>query len=787
MKKIFRAVIRDLYFHKSRTLISFLTIFLVIALPIGMFSTAPSISESLERNFEEYHLSHLDLRVSGATDAILPIINHTIINEIGVSPKYIATRLIYRTRMTQEEKWYPVNTVGINNSREWQINQIQISAGSCKGIQDWELDEDEAFLLDSYAAHLNLSVGDRISLYGKNKVLKFSIIGLVKSIEFLSFSLTQEGAIYLNETAMRTLLDIPAPYITSVLIYFSESISKSDVSSCSEALQQTLESHHVNVILRWQMREISVSAAFRDALTLTSKYLNASALIIMLVAGIVIFVISKRYAFEQRKQTGVLYSYGFSQRSILLSFFLRISIILGAAIALGTIAGYGFLMQLATTLGTRWGILKLYITFSPTVVVEVISGVGIVVFLFTYFAVRENVKMTPYEAIRGKAKEYGTVKHVSNRRPILSLQIRYALRNLARNRTRSILTFLAFSSAIMLCFSLLNARVSVIATKDQYFQESIKWDVKATFTGFNLSTSFYDDVHQLEGITYSEPIFEYYAQPVNRSDLVIVTHATIDESQLVFIDIQQGSGLSSFDEDDCVLSIYEAERLNVHIGDKVSFWILNRMVNVTIVGFYRDLEMPASMYMDLADLEKLFGFNPQNGLIATTTKNVLNNLTRTLNTYTNVNLALPVETYQSRITNMINTQTVIVNIMVILGLVVSFLTMFSTAFISAIEREREIALERIFGFSSFQLIWQLFVELLLLTLAALISGYILGDFLCRYWISIISAIFFKVDLFHFLREYLQIFAFALLTAICSIYPGFRLLMHQKLAEIIKDE
>ena len=78
MQKIFKAVFRDIWHHKYRSLITFLALFAIIAFPMGMFSTSPNISTSIQTNNDEYKLSHLDLRFSNGNESLIPLINTSI-------------------------------------------------------------------------------------------------------------------------------------------------------------------------------------------------------------------------------------------------------------------------------------------------------------------------------------------------------------------------------------------------------------------------------------------------------------------------------------------------------------------------------------------------------------------------------------------------------------------------------------------------------------------------------------------------------------------------------------
>ncbi len=781
MKKIYRAVIRDIYFNKSRTFITFLTILIVIAFPISMFSTSPSISQSLDDNAEEFHLAHLDIRFAGVNDDVISLINDSIIDYLNYAPERINSRILAKYKIFNENQWFSVNIVGLNNSKKMDINELLLVNGTL------EISENETVILESFANHINASIGDSISVYGENGIHNFKIVGIVKSIEFMNYDFSQEGTIFITEYDIRELTNIPYPIFNNVLIYFYEDITSEEISEISDNLKEEFIENHIPFIVLWQIREISISAALDDTLNLTSSYLNSSAIIIMIIAGLVIFVITKRYAFEQRKQTGMLYSFGYSSSTIMKSFLLRTFLISTIAIGVGIVSSWFLLKVFCERLSDIWGILNLEYSFSMDVLYEVVSITLFVSLLFTYLAAKENVSMTPYEAIRGKVKEYkGKVKN-KILLAILPLQIKYSFRNLNRNKVRTFLTFVAFMGSIMLSFSLLGTQTSLGKTQEVYFDNHEKWDVKGIFNEFDNTQNIYNNISNFGSIEYAEPYLEYIVQPDENNELIVIISGIIQDSQLMDIDLQEGSGFSNETAAECIMSIYIANRLECNVGDNFSFWLGTNQVNVSIVGLCRNLGSPAAMFVQLPYLEKELGIMPVNGILASANVGDSVELINQMNNHTDIKFALSKQTYEARIGNMISVQTIIVKVMVLLGAIISFLTIFSTAFIIILERTREISLQRVFGFSKFQVLTQLGIELGILTTVSLIFGFISGNYLNLHWLSLISGTFFTVDYYFVYQDYLLVFGFALLTVLVSLLPKVQTLKNQNLAKEIEEE
>lgn len=744
-----------------------------------MFSTSPSIENSIETNYEEYHLAQLDLFLGPVHEDLTDNISDTILDTIGTSPERIQARLNTNTKLNHEDTWYSVHTLGVDPNKSYDINEVEVIEGH------FAMKEGEIAILDTFASHLNVSLGDSLTFNLNEKNATFSIVGLVKAINYLSYELIQEGAVYLNEADLRDLMGYPENYYNEVVIYFSENTTDDEIEESSIDVRDFLEDNHIPVYLVWHTRVVSYSAVLSDALSLTSSYLATSAILIIIIVGIVIFIITKRYAIEQRKQTGMLYSYGFSSKTIMLAFLLRTFILSIFAIIIGSVAGWNLLKLLSSFLGNLWGLMDVTAILTAGVLIEVIVSTFVVSLLFTFLAARENVSLTPYEAIRGKAKEFSQKLNFSSmlRFP---MQLKVPMRNVSRSKMRSILTVLAFSGSIMLSFSLINTQTCLSATQEDYFSK-LTWDVQSVFNTPDYSDSIYEELKENEAIVTSEPFLKLNVQFFEQVEQMTNLRGFLSNSTLNEIDLQEGTGFSEDIKNEVILSQYSADNLGYTVGDNCSFWLFDRQINVTIVGLSRTMDMPIAMYIQLETLEDIFGFMPINGMLVDVQDDELDDYMDDLNENPDVQFAIKKAKFVVQIRQVIASQTVIVNIMVVLGLIVSFLSIFSTTLIIVIEREREYALQRVFGFSTWQILTQIFLELMFLVVIALGLGYLSGNYLSIYWKNLVARNFFSVDTYFIWTDYVLLFIFALGGSLFSLFPEYRSLQSQCLAEGIKEE
>lgn len=753
--------------------------FLVIAFPIAMFATSPSIEYSIDKNEEDYHLAHLNLILGAVSGDITSNITDSITDTLGYPPERILTRLITMTKMQHNNAWYSVNTISINPNESLEVNQIKIEEGK------FFLERGEIAMLDSFATYLQVALEDSITLNLGEVSKTFKIVGFVKAVDYLSYDLIQEGVVYLNELDIRDMMEIPKGTYNNVLIYFSKNITVDDIKESAEELHNYFIDHHIPIYLMWHSRTFSYSEALSDSLNLTSSYLFTSAILIIIVVGIVIFIITKRYAVEQRKQTGVLYSYGFSSKIIMAAFILRTLILSLFAIVIGTISGWYLLNFLTMFFGNLWGLIEVSSVLTLEIILEVTLTTFFISLFFTYLAAKENVSLTPYEAIRGKPKEYSR-KRKFNKVLNLPLSIKISFRSISRNKMRSILTTLAFCFSIMLSFSLISTKSNLNSTQNEYF-ETINWDIQAEFNTEDYSDKIYMSIKNSDVIENSEPYFQLNVQFYEESDQITNLRGILSNGTLMKIDLQEGEGFSDDIKNEIIISQYSAKRLGYSVGNNCSFWLFNARINVTIVGISRTMDFPIASYIKLETLESYWGYMPINAMMVDVQDSKIEEFINELNENSNVSFAIKKSMFERNSKQVISSQTVILDIMVVLSLVVSFLSIFSTTLIIILERNREYTLQRVFGFSTKQVLIQIFNEIILLALIALAIGYILGNFLSLFWSMLITENFFSVDSFPNLGNYLLLFVFAIGSCAFSLYPEYRSLRKGSLAEGIREE
>jgi len=351
MQQIYKTIFREFRFQKKRTFLLFLVFFVIVSIPLAMFSIDPSINASIIESNQLYQLAYLDMGFQGNSDEICSSVENLINSYPEYSDISFDIRPSCSYQLYHESNWYYTSIIGINATTSPKVNQI-VSDSELSKLQD-----NTAFILESFANELDIGIGSKITLYTLVGEKEIEIVGLVKSIEFLSYDLSLEGAIYINYNTFQEFNDWGEIHFNNVAFYFPSDPDLNFVETFAEKLREEVNPMEAQVLYFWYVREFSISSLFQDVLKLTSQVLFVMACAIILGAGIVIYLITKRYAVEQRKQTGMLYAFGFTPKIILRVFMLRTLIISIFSIILGILGSYGFLQIMVRILVSRWGFL----------------------------------------------------------------------------------------------------------------------------------------------------------------------------------------------------------------------------------------------------------------------------------------------------------------------------------------------------------------------------------------------------------------------------------------------
>jgi len=818
MDKVYLSTIRDIWFNKSRSIVVILALVMVVCFPIAFLNVAPNLTNVINTEQETYNLAHYNMFFDSYYDrSVADNISNYIADYLKVSKDnfIVEPKIFTDSKMRSagegsipEATWISMDLLALDDASNNQTSQgpkvskIELTAGTLP------TNDTGIVLLDSLAKSDNLHVGNVITLYQRAGDVQYRIVGLAKSIEYSSYDLSQTGVGFLSISGMERLtnkVDL-ANLTNEVGIYFDINLSKDKLIQLSEYLKEKIEGDGVNIVLFWFVRETSFRKALLDALNLTSEYMAAASIFIFLVAGVVIFVVTNRYITEQKTRIGALYSFGVRRRQIMVSFFIRVLILSIIAIITGLIIAKQLLGLIIRSLVRQWGLIGYSDMVSTNSIVFTLISAAIVAYLFTFLAVINLVKLTPYEAMRGKTSELknrGLLFKFSSLLP--SRILRSAAKNLTRNRTRTVLTVIAFTIALTFSGSLLYTNQSINHTITDFYQHRVNYDVEVEI-GYDIignpNAVVDNDIMNLPQVAHAEYFINNLVQLVNRPE--ILTYILGMQRNTSMYDFSPSNILEGrwFKENtsEVVISRYLQGSIGIEMNDTLSFEYFGLQFNGTVVGITNDIQFSTAFFMDLTYLntvlkDRVFQLLGQNTIVANKLLLQLNegvsvqDFQDNLNTnYPDVSIALTSASYERRSIALSESQTAIIFLMVALGLVVGVVSVFTTLLIAVVERERELALLQVFGYRWRELLFQILLEGWIIGVISLIPTFLAARLVTEnLWITIISNNIYQVFPVYTTGISIFLIAFALVSISLSIIPAFRSATSAKMSEVIREE
>jgi putative ABC transport system permease protein len=688
-------------------------------------------------------------------------------------------RIVILGRSFGGDQWHSTQIIGFDAPNRPALNRFHLKAGRVI-----ENKQSEALVLESYARFIHKGLGDNITLQGPAPEQKdLTIVGLVSSIEFMSFDLGREAGVFVSNDVARELAALPDGTLNSVLLYFEKGISKKELEVEAEKLRRYLAEQGVPAVLLWHVHEVSIRSSLNRAVSLTSQYLAVCSILTLITCGIIVFVVMNRYVAEQRKLIGVYSAFGISKTEILGNYLLR-TVILGLLGTLLGLVGANFILQyLVGEIAGGWGVETRKAQIDVPLLLLVLVVAWTIILIFAAIPAWKATRLTPYEALRGfdkgKKAQKGLldVLFLSHKLPSLP---RLAVRNTGRNRVRSWLTVFAIIFSLALSSSLLASANSVRETVKHFYATHTRWDLQASFFD-PVNESTIALIEQDQRIKQLEKEYLFFSQPAEDPTAIVIGRAKYLNSTLETFKIDEGEALTNSSAPDCLLSSRVAKDLHLAVGETITLMLAASNLTLHIRGVITDFDRTISAIVSFDFLKQHFAQYP--AFYPTTS--VYNSIL----IKSNESEAVMQDRSEARdqMLRYVDTAVIVAYLMSILGFLVAFVALFNTFFISIVEREREIGIMKAFGFSTWKLFRSLLYEALILVPIATLLGLIASYPLSLYLIGLVSFYFFPIAYFLLLTTITVSVIFALMATLTSILPGFYIVNKKRLATAIQEE
>jgi putative ABC transport system permease protein len=514
----------------------------------------------------------------------------------------------------------------------------------------------------------------------------------------------------------------------------------------------------------------------------------------LVIAAMSIYVLLSRMVQAQRPQIGVLKALGYSRWAVMRYYLLYSGLIAVIGSILGFALSYPVGQAFAQAYAAEFGLPFVTAHFHLAAGLEAIGITLVVALLAGLFPAWASARTAPAQAMRfdpAVTQVTGSVPWLERALGLvfhLRTSTKIALRNLFRNRRRTLTTVLGFVFAfivLLTCWALFDGMGHMMKVQ---FQQTDRWDLQAIFSQPQPS-ALMEQIKGWAGVGAVEPVIEFP-----------VTIKSGSESQnALLVALAPSSALHGFQlprgktapevlvPGHALLSPTVGEKLGIETGDQVT--LQTPMGDQQVIVDTSNAEvMSPGVYVSLDWLraELLGSQEVLNGLWLQVDQAHQKDVRRMLYNLPDVASVELKDEIATGWQSLMGLYYVMMGMFLVFALVIAAAVIFNTMTVNVLEREREIATMRALGQSRGRLQGMITVENLLVGLLALVPGLALGVGSTYYLFQVFSA---SADFY--LPFYIAPLTYGIVTllifgtALLSQIPAMRRVNRMDLAEATK--
>ncbi len=475
----------------------------------------------------------------------------------------------------------------------------------------------EILLGNKFAKANNYKIGDSISVVSKGNVVNLKICGFARAAEQI-FTIKDESDLFPNPVEFGlAFLDVEIMKSITSENSFNEIIFKfeqnTDFDDVKNNIDKKIENYGIislysrddqysNSIVDGELDELKTSMVFMPS-------------IFLMVAGLVMSIMIKRIIEQQRGQIGILKALGYSNFAV--SFhYASYSIVLGILGGLfGSIAGMFFANVFLNMYIDMFNMqfldkFPIYEYFIRGTRLSVIFCI-----IMGLLSSRKAMTLQPAEAMRPEAPKSGQ-KSIIERYKIFTYIFnskgKMAIRNIVRNKKRSIFIIIGLSLAFAISTMPLNMIIMMDDMILDKFENIEKYDAKITTTNLTLKNKGKDEIKHFKGINYSEEMLSIPVKLKFNGIVQDVEVLGIENNSKLYKIIDSNKNPIEISSSGIFLASRLAQNLGVKIGDSIllkSVYAKHKKDEISVkVNGIVDQFVGINGYMDITFLSNILGY-----------------------------------------------------------------------------------------------------------------------------------------------------------------------------------
>jgi putative ABC transport system permease protein len=718
-----KKMIRDVRENKS----SYFACIIIIAIGIMVYTAMSLAKDNLllaKNNFYEWS-NFADVF---ATVVSMPRSNiHNLQSIEGIES--VQGRLVKEVKILNEDKSRNVvlKLVSIDIEKENEmINRIKIFDGNLPSNIDNNLLLEEKFFTAN-----KLTMKDKLEAVVNGKKVEFKISGTGQSPEFIFVMRNGQDfapdplnfeAAFLSQEKMEELFN-ERGRVNSIVLSLKRGYNFSDVES---KLKSQLSNY--KVISLFERKYQTSNNMLSEELNQLSKMSTAIPSIFVFISCIIIYIMLKRLVEAQRGLIGIMMAFGYRKNEILLHY-MSYGILIGSLG--GIIGGLGglWLANLMTKMYQQYYSLPNLVGRFSIFYFGVGIGASVVFCIMAaFFGSKKILKLKPADSLRPEVPEFrssGIIESLKIIWNLFNVQGRMAIRNIVRNKSRSVFTLVG----IMFSFSLMAFVFSQNSLMDtmiiSQFTKVQKYDVKISLLKPMPSLNVKRELEQKSGVILSESLLEV---PITLKKLHkkkdIIAIGIENNASLYNIFDREGNN-AELSNDGMIISEHIARSLDIYVGDKlqVDCYMAKDSPFYVYVNKIIPQYLGANVYFERDFLCRLLG----NVNIATSVmiKMDSDKIDKLRDEYNGTKYVGAFEIRQQTIEKyrkLMGGSAYALLIMAILSGFTGFAIVYNSSIISLAERKRELVSLRVLGMTPKEVLEVITVEQVIIGFLGILSG-----------------------------------------------------------------
>ncbi len=708
MSRLNKKILREIKLNKMQFFNIFIMVFLGVFVFAGVHAYMDGMKISGDKYYESNNLQDIWLSGENFTDEDLK-------NVKEISNVKNAERILNIRTELENYKDVSLDTNFIETN---EISKMYIVDG-----EEFSKDK-KGVWLDSYLAkNLDLKVGDEITFKYKDYEIKEKILGLITVPDHI-YSVKDESTIFPTHKDFGFIyLSVNEFPIQDYMIYNQIIVDIDDTDKIDET-KRNIENNIKSAIAVTDRNASSSYQSYNSEIEEGETYSKVFTFLFLFIAILSVVTTMNRFLKKQRTQIGTLKALGFKNRKIIkhyVSYGFYVSLL---ASILGLILGKYVLGAFFLNMEAQYFEIPVYNTILISSVYILALIVVVLITIVTYLSCRGILKESAVDALRTEIPKVKNTKFDLTTKGIFkksSISTRWNLRDIGRNKSRSIMAVVG----IIGCTMLLVCAFGMLDTMNSY----LDWEFnKISNFEYKLSLSNNYTNEQLEKLTdkYGNSTSETLGIEIKNGDKKEANTLVVNDAKDYLKYTNHNREYMDLKDDGIYITEKLSKKYNLNIGDTISWHIFgdNTWYTCKIVGLNRD---------------------PQNQNLNMTRKyyETLGLTYRADSLYTNENLSETksldgVDIIQSKanlqegMESMLDTMKTMITILIVVSAILGFVIIYNLGILSFTEKQYQFATLKVLGFKN-QQIKKIFIKQnLWLSIIGIVLGLPLGFIMVDY-------------------------------------------------------